>query len=130
MRILLIISLLIFTLFADDDDDDDKRDHHHYSKDFTSLYLTSQQKDNLKDILKEYRHDVKRYRHYKKEALEEKEDLFSEDTLDTNKLTQLNQKVSLKASNIEIDFLEKIHEILSKEQREEFTDFIEEWEIE
>lgn len=128
MKIILLISLLVFTLFADDDNE--KSHHHYYSKDLTYLHLTKEQKKSLKNILKEYRHDVKKYRKYKKEVLELKQEMFSNDTFDTNTFKLLNEKVAIKASIIETALLEKIHTILTKEQREKFIDFIDEWEIE
>jgi hypothetical protein len=128
MRLLLIISLLVCTLFADSDDD--HKDHHYYSKDLTYLKLNYEQKRSLKDILKEYRHDIKRYKKYKKKIFEDKEELFEEDTLNIKELHKLNRKISNQASQIEIDFLEKIHRILSEDQREKFIKYIDEWEVE
>ncbi|MGB5867135.1 MAG: hypothetical protein WBG69_04585 [Arcobacteraceae bacterium] len=127
MKILLLISLLFFAVFADDNE---KNHHHYYSKDLTFLDLTMQQKDILKDILKEYRHDVKKYKKFKKKILKKKQKLFENESLDLNKLEELNKQVALKASHIEIKLLEEIHTILSKEQRDKFIDFIDEWEIE
>ena len=127
MKLVLLFLLLISVLFADDDE---KKYHHYYSKDLSYLHLTYEQKKELKDIVKEYRHDIKKYKKYKKKRLKEKKELFEEDQLDIQELQRLNQRVSTKASAIEIDFLKKIHKILSEEQREEFVDFIDDWEIE
>ncbi|MGB3750508.1 MAG: hypothetical protein WA945_02995 [Arcobacteraceae bacterium] len=128
MRLILLFLLLTFSLSADDDYK--KKYHHYYSKDLTYLNLTYEQKEEITDILKEYRHDIKKYKKYKKKKLEDKEDIFEEDILDIEELYKINQEISGKASQIEISFLEKIHQILSENQREKFIDYIDEWEIE
>ena len=35
-----------------------------------------------------------------------------------------------KATKLEVKRIKKIHEVLTKKQREEFADYLEEWEIE
>jgi len=127
MKLVIIFFLLISSLIADDDE---KGYHHYYSKDLTYLHLTYEQKKDLKDILKEYRHDIKKYKKYKKKIVKEKQELFEKDTLNTEELKRLNHKVTRKASAIEIEFLEKIHKVLSEKQREKFINFIDDWEIE
>lgn len=127
MKLLLILSLLIITLFADDH----KKEHHHYyNKDLTYLNLDHDQKKSLKHILKKYRKNIKKYREKKEDIIEKKQDIFSQDDFDATKIEELNQKLSKKSTELEIKFLKQIHALLSKEQREKFIDYIDEWEVE
>ena len=127
MRLLLILSLLIYTLFADSDEE---KHHHYYHKDLTYLNLDHDQKKSLKHILKEYRKNIKHYRENKKEILKQKQIIFSQDDFDTTKLEKLNLEVAKLATQLEVKFLQQIHTLLSKEQRIKFIEYIDEWEVE
>ncbi len=127
MRLLLILSLLVYTLFADSDEE---KHHHYYHKDLTYLNLDHEQKKSLKHILKEYRKNIKKYREERKDILEEKQKVFSQENFDTTKIEELNFQVSKIATELEIKFLQQIHTLLSKEQRTKFIEYIDEWEVE
>ena len=127
MKLLLILSLLVYTLFADSHE---KKDHHYYHKDLTYLNLDHDQTKSLKHILKEYRKNIKKYREDKKDILKQKQTIFSQDDFDSTRIEQLNLEVSKIATDLEVKFLQEIHTILSKEQREKFIDYIDEWEVE
>jgi len=127
MRLLVILSLLVYTLFADSHE---KKDHHYYHKDLTYLNLDNDQKKSLKHILKKYRKNIKKYREKKEDIVEKKQEIFLEDDFDTEKIERLNQKISKKSTELEIKFLKQIHALLSKEQRKKFIEYIDEWEIE
>ncbi|HIP44089.1 MAG TPA: hypothetical protein EYG93_01975 [Sulfurospirillum arcachonense] len=126
MRILLIF-LLLFTFIYADRDDDRK---HHYSKDLRYLKLSSTQKKEMKVILKKYRKEIREFREYKEDLVEEKEKLFIEDILNESKIREINQKISEFSTKIEINFLKEIHNLLSLKQKKRFKKYIEEWEIE
>lgn len=128
MKFILFLLLLSTLLFADDDYNE--KHHHYYNKDLTYLNLTNVQKKSIKALLKEYRKDLKVYREYKEDILEEKEDIFEKEEFDREKFIQINIKLANEASKIETKLLENIHKILSKEQRELFIKYIDEWEIE
>lgn len=129
MKYLLIVSLLFNTLFCDDDYEREEH-HHYYSKDLTHLDLSDIQKKTIKRVLKQYRRGLKEYRDFKEDIFDEKEELFEKDIFKKQSFESLNLKLATKASNIEIKFLETIHKILSKEQRELFIKHLDEWEIE
>ena len=129
MRYLLIIVLLLTFVFGDNDEHEE-REHHYYNKDLTYLNLSYIQKKEIKKILKEYRKKLKKYREYKEDILEKKEDVFEKERFDSEKFMDINLKLSKEASKIEIEFLENIHQILSRKQRELFIKYIDEWEIE
>ena len=130
MKFLLILSLLFSSLLLGDDDDYGKKDHHHYTKDLRYLDLSSSQKQQIKHILKNYRQDIKRYRKDKEDIQEQKQEIFSKESLDETKLEELNYRLTKISSKIEIDMLKAIHEVLSQEQRERFIKHMDDWEIE
>lgn len=128
MRITLILLFLLNFLFADSDHHKEK--DHYYSKDLTYLSLSSSQEEQVKKILKNYRKELKRYRHFKKEQIEKKQKLFLENTYDANKLEQINQTINQEETRIERELMQHLHDILSSEQKKKFTHYIREWEIE
>ena len=127
MRLLLILFLLVYTLFADSDEE---KHHHYYHKDLTYLNLDDGQKKSLKHILKEYRKNIKDYRDDKKNILKQKQAIFSQDNFDASRLEELNSKIAQLATELEVEFLQQIHTLLSKEQRKKFMEYIDEWEVE
>ncbi len=128
MRYLLIL-LMFFTL-AVADGDKKLEQGHFYSKDLTYLKLNIEQKKQIKKILKEYRKDIKKFRSYKDRLTQKKEKLFLNDKFPKQKLKSINIDINNLSSDIEIKLLEKIHKILSKEQRRRFVSYMDEWEIE
>jgi Spy/CpxP family protein refolding chaperone len=130
MKFLLILTILFSSLLLGDDDEYEKKDHHHYTKDLRYLDLSSSQKQQIKHILKNYRHEIKRYRKDKEDIQEQKQEIFSKETLDETKLEELNYRLTKISSKIEIDMLKAIHEVLSQEQRERFIKHMDDWEIE
>lgn len=128
MKYILCLVLLLGFLYADDHEHE--KHHHYYNKDLTFLNLSSTQQKDIKKLLKEYRKNLKNYREYKEDILEQKEDIFKDDTFDQNKFIQLNLKLSQQSSKIQTQFLEQIHQILSKDQRKLFIKYLDEWEIE
>lgn len=125
MKILLIFLLLFSFVYADGDDR-----KHHFKKDLHYLELSDIQNKKMKDILKKYRKDIKEFREYKEDLVEDKERLFLEDVLNERKIEEINQKISELSTKIEISFLKEIHNLLSRKQKERFKKHIEEWEIE
>lgn len=128
MKYILLI-LLISTLLFCDDHEHEKRDHY-YHKDLSHLELTYDQKKSIKKFLRQYRKELKEYREFKEDILEEKEDIFEKENFKKEKFIEINLKLATEASKIEIRFLENIHKILSKKQRERFIEHMDEWEIE
>jgi len=128
MRISLILLILLSFVFADSDRHEEK--HHYYSKDLTYLSLSSSQEEQVKKILKNYKKELKEYRHFKKEQIEKKQELFLENTYDANKLEQINQTINQEETKIETKLMGALHDILSNEQKKKFIRYIQEWEIE
>ncbi|MDD5406730.1 MAG: Spy/CpxP family protein refolding chaperone [Sulfurovaceae bacterium] len=123
MKIILAFLLFLGIALADDD-------HHYYKKDLTFLQLTDEQKEPVKQILKNYREQVREYKVYEHDLLKQKQSVFLSKNFDASKIERINKNLELKASIIEIDLLSSIHKILNNEQRKKFANYIDEWEIE
>lgn len=123
MRIIFAFLLFLGIVFGDDD-------HHYYKKDLTFLQLTDEQKGPVKQILKNYRDQVREYKIYEHDLLKQKQSVFLSQHFDALKIEHINKSLELKASKIEIELLSNIHKVLSNEQRRKFANYIDEWEIE
>ncbi len=131
MKYILILLLVLGVALADDDYDEYySKKEGHYSKDLKYLNLNKSQKKSVKIIVKEFREKLKNFRALKSKVIQQKQKLFLSDNFDTNRIGQLNTTLSMSASEIEEIFLRKMHKILTKEQRNKFAWYVDEWEIE
>lgn len=124
MKVLLILILATF-LYASD-----SRKEHHLSKDLSYLDLTSQQKESAKNIIKQYRVELKAFREFKEKMEDQKEHVMMRDILKEEDLQAINQAINQKANTIENRFLLQMHILLTPEQRQKFARNLEEWEVE
>ena len=108
----------------------DGHEKHHLSKDLSSLELSLEQQNDVKEIVKAYRHELKAFRDEKESVEKRKERLFREKQLDERALVALQTSLAKKASQIETRFLLQIHAILTPSQREKFARNLDEWEVE
>ncbi|MDX1809843.1 MAG: Spy/CpxP family protein refolding chaperone [Sulfurospirillaceae bacterium] len=127
MKSFIIVLLLFGFIYAQEHHE---KNHWHYKKDLTYLGLSKNQKEKIKNILKEYRKDIKDYREKREEISKEKQKVFLENSFDEMKLKSINGKINKLATEIEIRFLKRVHAILSNEQRRKFVKYINEWDIE
>jgi len=123
---LLLIFLLTLSLYADHDG----KKEHQLSKDLSSLYLSSDQKERAKSLLKQYRVDLKVFREFKETMEDQKERLFMQERLNEEDLQAINQAINQKAKALESSFLVQMHRLLTPEQRQKFAHNLEEWEVE
>lgn len=123
---LILIFLFITTIFADNYDYHDKR---HINKELSHLNLSKQQNKKIKDILKEFGIELKKFRVLKNDIEKKKETLFLKETFDTIKLDELNYILDKKAHEIEKNLLKKIHSILNLKQRVKFICYFDDWEV-
>ena len=131
MKYILIILLLVGVALADDDYDEHYyKKEGHYSKDLKYLNLSKSQKSSVKTIVKEFRDKLKNFRKLKNRVIQEKQKLFLSDSFDKSRIAQLNATLSRSASAIEEVFLKQMHDILTKEQKNKFAWYVDEWEIE
>ncbi len=126
MKWLIILWLLLGVASASEHD----KKEHHLSKDLSYLELSEPQQESAKGIIKTYRHDLKQYRDFKEGIEKQKEQLFSENTLNEEALLRLQTSIYQKANAVENRFLLQMHQLLTPKQREKFAHNLEEWEVE
>lgn len=122
----LIILMLITTLFGDNHK---YHKEHHIHKELSHLNLSKKQNTDIKKILKEFRFDLKEFREYKEEIEEQRKKIFIKDKLDVEELNRLGNLLNVQSQKIHNRFLQNIHAILSKKQREEFIYYFDDWEV-
>ena len=131
LKILVILcSLLIpFVLSASDDEHHSyKRSHLYKNLDF--LDLDKKQYKQIREVLINYKKNYKKYYKYKEDKEEKLKKLFLEDDFNKEKYLYISRKIKEKASLLEANNLKEIHEILDEKQREKFSYYLKEWEVE
>lgn len=126
----LICSLLLsFSLIADDDYEHERKKSHIY-KNLDYLNLSKHQHKEIKEIVVEYREKYEKF--YKKR--EEKEnilqELLREETFDKERYEKIAKEIHEDAIELEAKTLQKIHSVLSASQRELFSYYLREWQVE
>lgn len=126
MKILKIFLLLIsFVLILNADN------KHKYSyKDLDYLDLNEDQVKVIKKALLDLKKDYKEFYEYKDEQEDILEDIIESDNFNEDLYYKIVMDLKIKATKLEVKRIKKIHEVLNKKQREEFADYLEEWEIE
>lgn len=126
MKILKIFLLLIsFVLILNADN------KHKYSyKDLDYLDLNEDQVKIIKKALLDLKKDYKEFYEYKDEQEDILEDIIESDNFNEELYYKILMDLKTKATKLEVKRIKKIHEVLNKKQREEFADYLEEWEIE
>ncbi|ABV68532.1 hypothetical protein Abu_2324 [Aliarcobacter butzleri RM4018] len=126
MKILKIFLLLIsFVLILNADN------KHKYSyKDLDYLDLNEDQVKVIKKALLDLKKDYKEFYEYKHEQEDILEDIIESDNFNEELYYKILMDLKTKATKLEVKRIKKIHEVLNKKQREEFADYLEEWEIE
>ena len=126
MKILKIFLLLIsFVLILNADN------KHKYSyKDLDYLDLNEDQVKVIKKALLDLKKDYKEFYEYKDEQEDILEDIIESDNFNEELYYKIVVDLKTKATKLEVKRIKKIHEVLNKKQREEFADYLEEWEIE
>ncbi|MFX4233357.1 hypothetical protein ACOL24_05810 [Aliarcobacter butzleri] len=126
MKILKIFLLLIsFVLILNADN------KHKYSyKDLDYLDLNEDQVKIIKKALLDLKKDYKEFYEYKHEQEDILEDIIESDNFNEELYYKILMDLKTEATKLEVKRIKKIHEVLNKKQREEFADYLEEWEIE
>ncbi|QHG90916.1 periplasmic heavy metal sensor [Sulfurimonas sp. CVO] len=134
MRILKILTLicsllLSFSLIADDDYEHEHKKNHIY-KNLDYLNLSRHQHKEIKEIVIEYRKDYEKF--YKKREKFQKrlQELLREEKFDKENYEQTSKEIHEDAIELEIETLQKIHSVLSPSQRERFSYYLREWQVE
>ncbi|WP_419767820.1 Spy/CpxP family protein refolding chaperone [Arcobacter sp.] len=134
LKILALLCSIIFStnLFADkyEHHEKDKEQKHHIYKNLDYLNLDKNQLAKIKEVLKKYKKESKRF--YKFERKKEKEltQLIEKKDFDEITYGKILDEINQKSKEIEVKNLKKIHDILNDEQKEKFSHFLKEWRIE
>ncbi|WP_314153094.1 hypothetical protein [Sulfurimonas sp.] len=83
----------------------------------------------IKEILYEFRTQLKEFKKFKDETELKKKDLFLKEHLNIDDIESLDSKLDAKSREIEKNFLMKIHAVLSKEQKMDFVNYFDDWEV-
>jgi hypothetical protein len=126
LKIFLILSSLY--LFLNADDDHKKYKHSYKNLDF--LHLNPTQMEKIKTILIDFKKEYKTFYEYKENQEDLLEDLMEDKNFDEKQYLKIISDIKIKAAILEVERLKKIHSILDEKQREEFAEYLEEWEIE
>ncbi|MDD3007304.1 MAG: hypothetical protein PHQ70_00410 [Arcobacter sp.] len=124
LKIFLILSSLLLVLNADEDK------HKHSYKNLDYLDLTNEQAKAIKKALLELKKDYKEFYEYKEKQEDILENIIEAENFDEDFYYKTLMDLKTKAAKLEVERIKKIHEILDEEQRKEFADYLEEWEIE
>ena len=126
LKIFLILSSLY--LFLNADDDHKKYKHSYKNLDF--LHLNPSQLEKIKTILIDFKKEYKSFYEYKENQENLLKDLMEDKNFDEKQYLKIISDIKIKAAILEVERLKRIHVILDEKQREEFAEYLEEWEIE
>ena len=129
MKILKIF-LLLSSLFLFLNADDDHKKYKHSYKNLDFLHLNPTQMEKIKTILIDFKKEYKTFYEYKENQEDLLEDLMEDKNFDEKQYLKIISDIKIKAAILEVERLKKIHAILDEKQREEFAEYLEEWEIE
>ncbi|MDT8339781.1 MAG: hypothetical protein RQ763_11360 [Sulfurimonas sp.] len=101
----------------------------HINKELSHLNLSKEQSFVIKEILYEFRTQLKEFKKFKDETELKKKDLFLKEHLNIDDIESLDSKLDAKSREIEKNFLMKIHAVLSKEQKMDFVNYFDDWEV-
>lgn len=126
LKIFLILSSLLLVLNADED----KHKYKHSYKNLDYLDLTNEQTKAIKKALVELKKDYEDFYEYKEKQEDILEDIIKANNFDEELYYKTIMDLKTKATKLEVKRIKKIHEVLNEKQKEEFADYLEEWEIE
>lgn len=125
LKIFLLLCSLIFILNADDD-----HKYKHSYKNLDYLDLKENQVKEIKNILVDLKKEYEDFYKYKEDKEDLLEDLIKADVFDEEKYYKTLIDLKTKATKLEVERIKKIHNILNEKQRDKFSNYLEEWEIE
>jgi Spy/CpxP family protein refolding chaperone len=105
-------------------------DDHHFPMDLHDLGLTKPQHHSLEEVMKEYQSSNRRYHHQNKKSQEELNTLFVSSSFDSEAYRTKSLEMEKASIEIRARLLERLHSILTSEQRRRFTHHLEEWDSE
>lgn len=131
MKILKIL-IVLFSLLAylNADDHNHKHKNTHIYKNLEYLDLNTQQYEKIKKVLIEYKHEYYKYYKEKKKKQKKLQKLIRKNDFDVEKYEDISEDIFKEAIELEAHTLEKLHKILNPAQREKFSHYLKEWQVE
>lgn len=120
----IIIFLMLISLCAYADGD------RRFPMDLHDLGLTKQQHHSLEEVMKEYQSSNRRYHHQNGKSQEDLNTLFVSSSFDSEAYRTKSLEMEKASIEIRARLLERLHSILTPEQRRRFAHHLEEWDSE
>lgn len=105
-------------------------DDHRLPMDLHDLGLSKQQHRSVEEAMKEYQLSYRRYHHQSEKSQEELNTLFLDSTFDAELFRTKNLEMEKASIDIRTRLFERLHAILTPEQKRRFIRHMEEWDIE
>lgn len=102
----------------------------HIYKNLDYLHLNAQQEEKIKAILIACKKEFSKYYEKKQKAHKKLQKLMQEDYFDEEKYEDIAEDLSEEAIELEVKIFKQIHAVLTPQQREQFSYYLKEWEIE
>lgn len=118
----ILVAAMVFSLSAYGDDD-----HHRLPMDLHDLALTKQQLHSVEEAMKEYQSSYRRYHHRKEKDQDELNALFLSSTFDAETFRAKSMEREKVSIEIRSRLLERLHSVLTPEQRARYIHHLEEW---
>jgi Spy/CpxP family protein refolding chaperone len=130
VKIIIPILGLFLSLSIVADDDDFNQEENHIHKSLEHLNLSTQQRTQIKMILKSSTKSFHEF-YEKKENYEEKlKTIIQNERFDAQLYIKTKEEISKKAIALEAKILKNMHEVLTQKQRKRFTYYLKEWKFE
>jgi Spy/CpxP family protein refolding chaperone len=127
MKLINIIITLIYLACINPVYADDK---HHFPMDLNDLGLSKQQHHSVEEAMKEYQLSYRRYHHQSEKTQEELNLLFVGSSFDSEMFRAKSLEMEKASIEIRARLFERLHTILTPEQKRRFIRHMVEWDIE
>jgi protein CpxP len=121
MKWILVLAMLL-TLSAYGDDD-----NHRFPMDLHDLGLTKQQHRVVEEAMKEYQYSNRRYHHQREKDQDALNALFLSPSFDSESFRAKSLEREKASIEIRARLLERLHSILTPEQKRRYIHHLEEW---
>lgn len=128
MKILKIL-ILLFSLSTICFSSEYNHNKHIY-KNLDYLNLDKHQINKIKEILLEYQEDYEDFYIEKNKKEKKLKELIQDNQFNEDKYEDILEDIYEELVELETEFIERIHRVLSKEQRQKFSLYIKEWRLE
>ncbi len=118
----IIVFTMLLSLCSYGDDD-----HHRFPLDLHDLGLSKQQLRSVEEAMKEYQYSYRRYHHQSEKTQEELNTLFLNPSFDSESFRAKSLELQRTSIEIRTRLFERLHRVLTSEQKRRFISHLEEW---